>query len=60
MIRNTFNDPSPKLTGMPSSRQSGIRFKSPSVDSPNLQLPDDINPTNSSTYSPSEFDKSLT
>jgi hypothetical protein len=60
MIRNTFKDPSPKLTGAPSSRQSGIRFKSPSVDSPNLQLPDDINPNNSSTYSPTGFDTSLT
>lgn len=62
MIRDKFKDPSPILHGAPSTRQSGIRFKSPSVDSPTLQLSTDINSNiasdNVSDFNPNGFDRS--
>lgn len=68
-MANIFKDPNPVLNGPPSQKLSGVRFKSPTVDNPNIELPNSVTdptlklpepPKLSSDFSPNKFDPSST
>lgn len=64
-----FKDPNPPLSGPPTQRLSGLRFKSPSVDNPNIKLPSSVTDTSiklpekpelPSGFNPNKFDPATT